>query len=407
MLPGDPGDEHNDEDEQIDDLAEFRPPLPPEDRIWRHPSEVAAFGAPTGTNRSKTENPAAGRRRIDSIPHRGVVAMAAVAALIGATGSVGILAATGRLDPATVIIERDVAIAPVGDDEPTVQAISSRISPSVASVSVTRGTEVTQSKAFAFRSDGYLLAPAHMVADADALVVRIAGASSPATLVATDAVTDVAVLHIPRTDLDPADVGTAARIKTGDRAYLVGTDIDDPMVTSTELASVGGRATLPSGASLHDMMMLDEAVDARTIGCAVVDEYGAVIGMMSMASYATDDRPAAAVITPIDLAIDIGNQLIATGHATHAWLGVSGSDLGTEADAGGGATVAEVIKDGPADLAGVQPGDVITSINGQPVDSMTDLVTELRAHDPGEEVTIGMHRDGESSEATAVIGTRP
>ena len=405
---GDPGQGHGDDD-PTDTPYEFRPPLPPEDRIWRHPSEVAAEAARSGAD---TRAPAADAVEPTAPAGRNTLALVTASALIGATLSVGVIAALGVFEDRTRVVERQVAVQPVtslaGDDT---RAIADRTAPSLASVHVTSGGERRYGTAIVYRSDGHLLTTAALVTDADDVHVTLDGrAATAAEVVGIDAAYDLAVLRVDADDLEPAALGSAADVGIGTDALVIG-HADGASTTVIDWAMVSAidrRLRTPDGAVLHGMMLLDERV-VDSDGSPLVDSSGAVIGMTSSLPVAHDEQ-VRSVATPIDALTHAADQIIRYGHVKHVWLGIEGVDLLPEAASAmglsGGATVQNVVPDSPAAGAGIVAGDVVIAVDGDPVSSMSQLIAALRGHAPGDRVDLQVRRGDEDVTASATLAER-
>ena len=394
----------------MEDPVEFRPPLPPEDRIWRHPSEVAA---------DATRPPTVGAG-VRSTRGRSTAALVVGSALIGATLSIGVIAALGGFDRDTRVVERQVAVQPVTTPAAdAVAAITDRTAPSVAGVYVDRGDSRTTGSALVLRSDGYLLTNRHLVAGADAVNVRVQGtAMLPAEIVGDDETTDLAVLRVDEDGLHPAAVGSAESVRVGDGAMAIGHAGGGRWSTSVDelvISALDQKLRTPSGAVLHGMILLDTPLTADAAGGPLVDSSGAVIGITSAVPAAGDDAndPAAGaqgVATPIDVAVDAADDLIAFGRVRHVWLGVEGIDLppdrAVEIGVSGGAEVASVVPDSPAAVAGMEDGDVIVAVDREPVASMSELIAALRAREPGATVALTVRRGGDEVVVDAVLEER-
>ncbi|MDE0804257.1 MAG: PDZ domain-containing protein [Acidimicrobiales bacterium] len=408
---GDPGRGHGDDD-PTDAPYEFRPPLPPEDRIWRHPSEVAATEARTSDPSDRSAPTGASRQ--SSPTGRNTLALVTASALIGATLSIGVIAALGGFESSTRVVERQVAVQPVtslaGDGT---RAIAQRTAASVAAVQVRIGEGRRDGTAIVYRSDGHLLTTAALVADAETVHVRLPGHSAlPASVVGTDAAYDLAVLHVDAEALEPAVLGSADGIGVGLDALVIGHATAGATSTSVDWAMVSAvdrRLSTPDGTVLHGMMLLDElAVDSD--GSPLVDATGAVIGITSSIP-AADDGAVHSVAAPIDALAHAADQILEYGHVKHVWLGIEGVDLDAD-DASimgldGGAAVRRVVEDGPAAGAGIVAGDVVIAVDGKRVTSMSQLIAALRGREPGDTVDLEVWRGDETVEASAALAERP
>lgn len=411
MQSGDSGDE--DEVDGFED-DEFRPPLPAADRIWRHPSEVAAESRVEPRTRAEAVEAIAGPPVRWRSPQ--TIAALTAAAVLGAAISLGTVAALGGLAPRTQVVSERVAVQPVTRDEAaadTIGDIADETAPSIAAVRVHRDDAVVAGSATVFRSDGYLITNATLVRDATVVEVRTHdGVSRAAAVVGSDPLTDVAVLHIEAQDLRPAVFGTTDGLGVGDQAIAIGAPDDGGWSTSVStgvVSALGRRLQLADGPVLHDMVLFDAPMASGLAGGPVLDAHGAVVGVTSGVPASSDDGRFG-VATPIDTARHVARQIIEHGHMTHVWLGIEGSDLPSSDSMAmglaGGAAVGAVAEGGPAAAAGIQPEDVIVGVDGTPVDSMSDLIGSLRTHQPGDEIEITVRRGADEWTAAVVLVER-
>jgi S1-C subfamily serine protease len=177
------------------------------------------------------------------------------------------------------------------------------------------------------------------------------------------------------------------------------------------ISALGRRVSSSSGNELRDMIQTDAPTAAGSSGGALCDGSGSVIGMTTAISTSTD--PAANALSyaiPIDIVRAIADDIIETGSARHSWLGVEGADLDpiNAKDIGvtGGAKVTRVIDSSPAALAGLQPDDVITALDGTKVTSMSAFAVALRGLHPGDSITLEVRRAGSSQTMTITLGER-
>ncbi|HJR26564.1 MAG TPA: trypsin-like peptidase domain-containing protein, partial [Acidimicrobiales bacterium] len=317
------------DDDADDDAGGLHPPLPPDDRLWRHPSEVRlhGMGGPTAVT------PPSG-------PGRGMPwAVVLVAGLAGAVLASGIIAATGRLSPDVVerhVVEK-VAVTPVVsspmlETDQGVEAVARRLSPAIARLDVGRDDDLITGSGVLFRDDGMLLTSAHVVDGAQAIRVQLAdGRSFDGHLVGLDRLTDVAVVDIEASDLPVAVLGSTEGLEVGAPAVAIGSPLGlegGPSVTTGVISAVGRSIDPGEGEALHGMLQTDAPIAAGSSGGALVDTAGSVVGIVT--AVAAEPAGRFGFATPIELAHRVARQLIETGHATHGWLGVHGADLDPE-----------------------------------------------------------------------------
>lgn len=385
-----------------DDELAYRPPLPPDDRLWRHPSEVAhvtaAPAAPSGSGRGW--------------------AIALVSGLTGALLATGLAAVAGGFDrDRTVqVVEREATpVAPVrGDVEPSsVTDVAERVRPAIVQILVQSSKGNGAGSGVLFRNDGHILTNNHVTEGASKLTVVLAdGRRVSGKVVGHDDDTDVAVVKIDGGPFPTAVLGTATLLRTGDGCIAIGSPLGlagGPSV-SVGVVSALGRSVEADAERLYDMIQTDAAISPGSSGGALLDRSGAVIGVTTAIGVSDAGAEGVGFATPIDIARSVASELIATGKATHVWLGVEGSDV-DQATADrlklvGGAAVKRVVDGSPADTAGFQPGDVIVSVEGAPVKTMAGLVVALRSHKVGDKVKVSYLRDGRSHDVTVVLQER-
>lgn len=382
----------------------FRDPPPPDDRLWRHPTEV---DAPPARHRRSGEG--------------AIWAVGALSGLVASVLTFGLVAATGALDRedarTAVVREAVPAVVPADTDavlEPVVR-IAEDVSPAIARIEVTGAAPGTGS-GVVFRDDGYLLTNAHVVDGAEGIKVVLAdGSEHAATLVGADALTDVAVIKI---DGEPpfrvAVLGSAGALRVGQATVAIGSPlglIGGSSVTTGVVSALGRRVPTPEGPPLLDMIQTDAAIAPGSSGGALLDVNGSVIGITTAIAVSNAGAEGLGFATPIDIARSVADDIIATGRAVHVWLGIEGRDLdAASADASGldgGAVVVDVVEASPADEAGLVADDIIVSISGAQVPSMSALVIALRDREPGERVDLEVLRGQERSSVDVRLSSRP
>ena len=395
----------SDDDDGDDDVAGRVPPLHPDDRLWRHPSEVSAFGHGRGSPPVATLAPVAARGPVWPI--------ALVAGFVGAALCGGVLALTGNLSVDDGAVER-VRVTPLLqgpglNDEETLDAITARVGRSVVRLEVTTPAGDTNACGVIIRDDGIVVTSAHELADASSIVVVLAdGRRVEGDLVGADLPTDVGVVSIDAGALTVAMLGSTEDLEAGTGIAAVGTTTQGESAVSTGVISSLGERLDVGDESLHGMIKTDAPIESWWSGGPLVDATGAVVGITTDLA---GEGASFAFATPIELVRRLTDELLAYGKVAHGWLGIEGVDL-SAAKAGlidirGGAEVRRVMAGSPAARAGLVSGDVITEVGDQKIRSSTDLVVVLRAHKPGEVVVIGYWRGGRHHEAEVTIEHAP
>jgi S1-C subfamily serine protease len=392
-------------DDPTDDVR-FSVPPPPDDRLWRHPSELRVLGMGGGDQR------------------RSPVWLVLAAGVAGALVTLGVLALLGRLgegegraDPAVIREAARPAAAPLAGSASVVR-IAEEVRPAIAKVRVRGDDAASSGSAVLYRDDGHLLTNAHVVEGADAIEVSLAdGSMHEASVVGTDQLTDIAVLRIATAaDGRPyptAVLGTAVDLAVGQPVVAIGSPLGlaGGSSVTTGVVSALGREVEAEGTSLLDMVQTDAAISPGSSGGALVDGTGAVIGITTAVGVSEVGAEGLGFAVPVDVARSVAEEIITTGRAVHVWLGVTGSDLdrrsAEELGVRGGARVEQVVDGSPADEAGVVPSDVVVAVEEEPVASMSALVIALRERDPGDEVALEVLRDGDRRQVTVSLVERP
>lgn len=395
------------DDDADDDPAGIGPPLPPDDRLWRHPSELGG----------RAETAAAGAGRTPrSAPWPAVVS----AALAGGLLTVAVLALTGGIPTRTIehpVVEK-VAMTPVVSSpmvrgDRGVDTVTSQVGPAIVRLEVEGEEGSTSASGVLFRNDGMILTSARPLRGSSRVSAVLAdGRRLPAEVLGVDDATDVAVVDIEGEDFPVVVLGSTEQLSVGAPTIAIGSPLGvdgAPFATTGVISATSRKVATADGGWLHGMIQTDAPIAVGSAGGALVDTLGAVIGIVTSSAAASEEGFGFA--TPIELARRVAGQLMTDGRAVHGWLGIAGADLSAASAAAleltGGAVIEEVISGGPADLAGLEPGDVITDLDGSPLTSMSMLVVALRDHEPGRAVVIGYLRDGRTAQAIVTLAAKP
>ena len=331
------------------------------------------------------------------------------ALLVAAT----VLGAAGCTDtdspPPAADVSADASSAPTPATAVDFADVVEQLAPSVVTVHTDGGV----GSGVVFRRD-VVITNAHVVRDAGQVTIDYAdGTSSAGTVLATDRITDLAVIRTPRTDLPVPGYRTALP-RPGEPVLAIGSPLGLEGTVTAGIVSALDRE-IPAAASesraLVDLIQVDAAISPGNSGGALLDATGQVIGINE--AYIP---PAAGAVSlgfaiPAATAVDVAEQLLTEGRAIHPFLGVSlapitpqlAEQLGVPVT--DGALVLGVHPGGPADSAGVGPGDVVVEFDQRAVSTVEDLLDLLRDTRPGQEVPLTVaRRDGGSSGVTVVIG---
>jgi len=352
---------------------------------------------------------------------------AIVGAVLGTVTTLAVVAATDtyRLPPSatgatTSAPATTTTVVEVrgSDDGDVVPAVAEAVTPSVVRVDVIQGdgadsNDVALGSGVIFRADGYVLTNNHVVAEGDAIRVRLAsGESLEAEVVGTDPQSDLAVLKVDRVGL-PAVAIRSTSPRVGEVAIAIGSPFGlDTSVTAGVVSALNRNIPGPDGTVIGGVVQTDAAINPGNSGGPLVDREGRLIGINTAILSDSGGNQGVGFAIPSTIALEVAEELIASGFVRHAFLGITGVDLSDSAARSlglerGGAIVESVQADSAADDAGLQPADVIVEVDGEPLASMTDLVVIIRRRAPGDAITLTVLRDGQEVVLTAELGERP
>jgi S1-C subfamily serine protease len=285
---------------------------------------------------------------------------------------------------------------------------------------------------------GHILTNAHVVLNADTVTVGFAGPSGTNTtfsarVLGVDRSTDIAVLqptNLPPGSLDPLPLGTVRNVQVGDQVVAIGNPLGQERTLTSGIISAVGRTieSLAPGQQIANALQTDAAINHGNSGGPLINTRGQVIGITSQilsdGGGTQSGNIGIGFAIPIDTARTVADQIIATGHATHTYLGIRGAVL-TPALARQlnlrsthGVLVGTVVPGSPAAKAGLHGatstatiggysfpvgGDVITAVDGKPIVAFTDLSDAISARKPGDTVTLTLLRAGKTLNVTATL----
>lgn len=279
---------------------------------------------------------------------------------------------------------------------------------------------------------GYILTNNHVIKDAQRIEVSLSdGSKWRGRLVGTDPDNDLAIIQIdaPSEQLQTLPLGSSKDLQVGQKVIAIGNPFGLQRTLTTGIISAVGRTILSEeGDEIDDIIQTDAAINRGNSGGPLLDSGGKVIGINTMIVSPSGGSIGIGFAIPVDTAKQIIPDLIEKGYVSHPWLGVYlyplqpwlSQELGLKVERG--AVIQEVIRDGPADRAGLLGGnkmlnvgnyplpvggDVIVAVNGKATDSSEELIKMVRKHRPGDRVTLRILREDRFMEVPVVLGERP
>jgi serine protease Do len=265
---------------------------------------------------------------------------------------------------------------------------------------------------FIISSDGYVLTNNHVIEGADEIIVRLSDRSElKAKLIGTDPRTDVAVLKIEGKDLPIVKIGDSNKLKVGEWVLAIGSPFGFDHSVTKGIVSAKGRS-LPNDTYVP-FIQTDVAINPGNSGGPLFNMAGEVVGINSQIFTRSGGFMGLSFAIPIDVAMDVANQLKTGGKVSRGWLGVVIQEVNKDLaesfglDKPAGALVAQVLDNGPAAKGGVQVGDVILSANGQPIVMSADLPHLVGNMKDGSKADLEVIRDGKRQTLSVTIGALP
>ncbi|MCS3839280.1 serine protease DegS [Pseudomonas sp. JAI111] len=261
--------------------------------------------------------------------------------------------------------------------------------------------------------EGYLLTNNHVTSGADQIVVALKdGRETLARVIGSDPETDLAVLKIDLKNLPSITVGRSDNIRIGDVALAIGNPFGVGQTVTMGIISATGRNQLGLN-NYEDFIQTDAAINPGNSGGALVDANGNLTGINTAIFSKSGGSQGIGFAIPIKLAMEVMKSIIEHGQVIRGWLGIEVQPLSQElAESFGlsgrpGIVVAGIFRDGPAQKAGLQLGDVILSIDGEPAGDGRRSMNQVARIKPTDKVTIQVMRNGKELNLTAEIGLRP
>jgi putative serine protease PepD len=339
------------------------------------------------------------------------------AALVGGGAGAGVVALTHSSSHSTPTAVASPGVTNVASASLTVGQIAKTSIPSVVEVDATQvasqspfpgssqGSATAQGTGFVYDSKGDIVTNDHVISGSSSVSVKLSdGSTYKATVVGSDPSTDLAVLHIdaPASKLVPLALADSSKVAIGDGVVAIGNPFGlDGSVTSGIVSALGREIVAPDNTPIEGAIQTDAAINHGNSGGPLLNLQGQVIGITSQIQSDSGGNDGVGFAVPSNTVSSIASQLISTGTAQHALLGVS-----VTTGSSGGVKVGSVSSGSGAASAGLKAGDVITAINGTKVTTAETLRAIIAADKPGDKVTLTVTRSGSSKTLTATLGSK-
>lgn len=262
---------------------------------------------------------------------------------------------------------------------------------------------------FIISTDGYVLTNDHVVEDADEVTVRLTDQREfKAKVIGTDRRSDIALLKIPAKDLPVVNIGDSSKLEVGEWVVAIGSPFGFTNSVSQGIVSAKGRS-LP-GEDIVPFIQTDVPVNPGNSGGPLFNMSGEVVGINSQIYSRSGGYMGLSFAIPIDLAMKVKDELLKHGKVRRGRLGITVQGVGPEhaksfgLSKAGGALITSVEKDGPADRADLQIGDIVLKLNGKDIASTEELIREVSDAAPGSITKLQVWRDGAAKELTVSLG---
>ncbi|POR47213.1 serine protease DegQ [Paraburkholderia eburnea] len=261
--------------------------------------------------------------------------------------------------------------------------------------------------------DGYILTNQHVIDGADQIEIALSdGRTTNAKVIGIDPETDLAVLKINLPNLPTITLGRMDQTRVGDVVLAIGNPFGVGQTVTMGIISALGRNHLGIN-TFENFIQTDAPINPGNSGGALVDVNGNLLGINTAIYSRSGGSLGIGFAIPVSTARSVLESIITTGSVTRGWIGVEPQDLTPEiAESFGinqksGAIVAGVLQGGPADKAGIKPGDILLSVNGEEITDTTRLLNVIAQIKPGSDAKVHLVRKNKDMDLDVMIGKRP
>jgi len=261
-------------------------------------------------------------------------------------------------------------------------------------------------------AQGYILTNAHVIQGAEEIFVVLRdGRETIAKTIGIDSDTDLAVLQIGLGNLPVIPIGDSSQLRVGDVVLAIGNPYDFGQTVTQGIISATGRRRL--GITTFDnFIQTDADINPGNSGGALISSQGNLLGINTAIYSTTGGSQGIGLATPVNTALEVMQQLISNGRVVRGWIGIQAQPLPADiAEAmglmKGGVLVSGVLQGGPADIAGINPGDVVTKIQGQDIIDPRQAIDAIAKLAPGSKIEMTIVRGWDELKINAMVTQRP
>jgi len=281
-----------------------------------------------------------------------------------------------------------------------------------ASASNTRKRIDSKGSGVIMDAQGFILTNAHVIQDADEIFVVLRdGRETIARIIGVDSDTDLAVLQIGLDNLPVIPIGDSSQLHVGDIVLAIGNPYDFGQTVTQGIISATGRKRL--GITTFDnFIQTDADINPGNSGGALISSQGNLLGINTAIYSTTGGSQGIGLATPVNTALEVMQQLVSNGRVVRGWIGIQAQPLPADiAEAmglmKGGVLVSGVLQGGPADIAGINPGDVVIKIQGQDIIDPRQAIDTIAKLAPGSKIEVTIVRGWEELKFNAIVTQRP
>jgi putative serine protease PepD len=258
-----------------------------------------------------------------------------------------------------------------------------------------------------YDTKGDILTDEHVVANATSVKVNFQdGHSASAKVLGTDPSTDVAVIRVnaPASELHPIPLANSSQAQVGDPVVAIGSPFSLPETTTAGIVSAVGRSIqAPNGYTITGSIQTDAAINPGNSGGPLLDANAHVLGLNDQIQTNSGSSAGVGFATPSNTDARIANAIISGHPVQHAYVGV---ELNANSNSGG-AQISSITPGSPAESVNLQPGDVVTAINGKAISSTEQFIETVDTYSPGQKIQLTVNRGGQTKTLTLTLGNRP